>query len=389
MGDGGDVMVKAFKSVEVIGVAPGIFRPSVVAAATFNAGDAGSVTVNTSRLALRDGGIIGSATFAGGNARSLTINASESVEVSGPMPGSRSPSIVSSTAPIFDEATRLFFGLQGGPSGDSGDLTINTPSLRVTNGGLVTVENNGQGNPGRLRVNVDSLFLDNGGISATSLLGQGGNIDLQVRNDIVLRDRSGISTRAGTEDTGGGDGGNIAIDTGVVAVLENSNVNANAFKGAGGNIRVTTRGLFVSPDSSISASSTLGVDGMVEVNRLGVDPSQGLVELPENFSDPSDRITTDCATDTGNQFVITGRGGLPEDPSQMLRGRTVWQDLRPLEATQPETARSRESAIANSQFPIVEARSWVINANGRVELVAYAPEVTPQPPRHHSANCSK
>ncbi len=128
--------------------------------------------------------------------------------------------------------------------------------------------------------------------------------------------------------------------------------------------------------------------------------------MPENFIDPIDRITTDCAADTGNQFVITGRGGLPEDPSQTLRGRTVWQDLRPLEATQPETARSRELAtvnpqsqlstpnqqlITNQQRPtrLVEATGWAINADGQVELVeldAY-PGVTPHSSWFKAAEC--
>ncbi|HEY9611746.1 S-layer family protein [Allocoleopsis sp.] len=388
-GNGGDVTVNAAESVEMTGVSPGILRPSSVSAATFNAGNAGSVTVNTSRLVLRDGGIVGSATFATGNATSLTINASESVEVGSTAPGVQFPSVVSSTTPILDEFTRQLFGVPDLPSGDSGDVTIKTPVLRVTNGGQVTVRNDGRGKPGMLRVNTSSLLLDNGTITATSISGQGGDIELQVKDDLVLRDRSQISTRAGTVNTGGGNGGNITIDTGVLAVLDNSSINANAFQGTGGNIRITTRGNFVSPDSSITASSTLGVNGVVEINKLVADPSQGLIELPDEVVGATGLVTTGCSVDTGSSFVVTGRGGLPEDPTQALRGQTVWRDLRPPRVVGRENiqGRGRDLPMTHPQSPLVEATGWVRNANGQVELVAHAPDVTPQNPWSRPTDC--
>lgn len=47
------------------------------------------------------------------------------------------------------------------------------------------------------------------------------------------------------------------------------------------------------------------VDGVVEIHKLDVDLSRGLIKLPENFTDLSDRIVTGCAADQGNAFVIT------------------------------------------------------------------------------------
>lgn len=244
-----------------------------------------------------------------------------------------------------------------------------------------------------MEISADSIGLENQGtISAVTFLGQGGNIALQVRDDLILRNRSVISTRAGTENIGGGNGGNITINTGVLAVVENSNINANAFKGAGGNIRITTKGVFLSPDSSITASSTLGVNGLVEINQLGVDPSKGLVELPENFTDPKDRIATDCAASKGNSFAITGRGGLPEDPTQALRGRNVWQDLRLTNSSNGNLGQGRippTRALAQNQQPkpLVEATGWVINANGQVELLADVPNATSHTSWQRPADC--
>jgi large exoprotein involved in heme utilization and adhesion len=351
------------------------------------------VTVNTSRLVLRDGGIVGSATFATGNATSLTINASESVEVGSTVPGVQFPSVVSSTTPILDEFTRQLFGVPDLPSGDSGDVTINTPVLRVTNGGQVTVRNDGRGKPGVLRVNTSSLLLDNGTITATSISGQGGDIELKVENDLVLRSGSQISTRAGTPTTGGGNGGNITINTGVLAVLDNSSINANAFQGTGGNIRITTRGNFVSSDQAITASSTLGVDGVVEINKLGADPSQGLIELPEEVVDVTGLVAIGCPANADSSFIITGHGGLPEDATQVLRGRTVWQDLRVTTGSNrvasPQVSTSSAQSFPQNQpaKPLVEATGWVINPNGQVQLLAHAPEVTPQYPWSRPPNC--
>src|SRR5207253_392440 len=41
----------------------------------------------------------------------------------------------------------------------------------------------------------------------------------------------------------------------------------------------------------------------------------------------------------------------------------------------------------NPQTPMVEATGWVINANGQVELVTHAPQLTPQTPWYTPADC--
>ncbi|MFP4099352.1 CHAT domain-containing protein [Coleofasciculus sp.] len=56
------------------------------------------------------------------------------------------------------------------------------------------------------------LFLDQGSITATSLSGEGGNINLKVAETFILRNNSQLSTRAGTEASGGGNGGDLTVD---------------------------------------------------------------------------------------------------------------------------------------------------------------------------------
>ncbi|MFB8791864.1 MAG: S-layer family protein, partial [Potamolinea sp.] len=251
------------------------------------------------------------------------------------------------------------------------------------------------GDAGKIDVKAEAILLDNqGSINATTTSGAGGNINLQAR-EILLRRGGRIRTDAGSTD-----GGNINIrtDTLVAVPIENSDITANAQKGSGGRVSITASGIFglqyqlkPTPKSDITATSDRGPEfnGIVIINILGINPSQGLVELPENIVDPSRLIAAGCPTDRGNSFVITGRGGLPEDPSQTLRGKTIWQDLRPLEGQLGLVGapRSSQLPVPKAKSPLVEATGWVINAKGEIELVTPRSENSPQTPLFRPANC--
>jgi filamentous hemagglutinin family protein len=376
-GNGGDVLVNASESVEITGFNPN-FSGSSLSASTFNNGNAGNVTVNTARLTLRDGGRVDANTIASGDAGSVTINASEFVDLSGVVtaPEVTTPTQIGSAANLPDPALRQFLGLDLVPSGSPGNVTINTPELRVRDGALVTVTNEGTGDAGNLSIQADSIFLDNGGITASTASGEGGNLALQIRDSLQLRNGSEITSEAG----GTGNGGNITLDTSTLALLEVSRINANAFEGAGGNIQINTQGIFTSPDSAITASSQLGVDGVVQVNNPGVDPSSGLVELSGETTDAGDRILSGCGAAEGNSFTITGRGGLPEDPTGTIQNPTVWEDLRDFS----EDAEFTGASVSHPQpvelkvrRELVEATGWIVREDGTVELVA-SREIAPQ-----------
>jgi filamentous hemagglutinin family protein len=361
-GKGGDVSVSASNFVEAIGIEPSTLLPSNLAVLSFRDGDAGSLTVNTPRLIVRGGGRVGATTGGSGRAGVLTINARESIEVSGRVPGSLNSSVIDSSATILDESLRLLFSLPPAPTGDTGELTLNTPFLKVADSGLVGVQHDGTGNAGALRINADRVLLEGGGgITAASASGLGGNISLNIGDSLLLRNSSNITAEAG----GDGDGGNLTVNAGTIALLRNSSIDANAFEGSGGNIRIATEGLFLSADSAIAASSQLGVDGTVEVEGLN-NEATALVQLSNNLPDLTALIASGCEEYAGSEYIITGRGGLPPTPAEAIALPSVWQDTREFEL-------ANQFPMDHGPLPIpqlVEATGWMRRSDGTIELVA-------------------
>ena len=238
-------------------------------------------------------------------------------------------------------------------------------------------------------------FSNEGGLEGTAVAGEGANLSVQSHS-LQLSNNSFISATAGTQG-GPGNGGNINLNTDTLSLLGNSSIAANAFSGRGGNIAINTQGIFVAPDSKITASSDLGVSGVVEIRTPDTNPSLGLVALPQNFTDVTGLIASSCDRVRGNEFTVTGRGGLPENPMNSLRGQAVWQDLRGLESGERGqvqghrnlgklgaahitkfTLKSSQFPLANSPLELVEANGWGVNAKGEVELLATTINSAPQ-----------
>ena len=370
-GTGGDLTVDANDFVKVSGLNPSTSQHSVLTAGTLNSGNAGSLLINTAKLIVSDGGIVSTSGLATGNAGKVTINASDSVEISNTLPGANATAVesaVSNLDPFLKELLRL----PPMASGSAGDVTINTHNLSVTNGGLVSVRNQGTGKAGIAKVNASSIFLDNqGSITATSKSGEGGNIILQA-NYLQIRHHSAIAATAESQ----GDGGNLNIHTLLLVALENSNLNANANQDRGGNIQITTQGLFLSPDSSITATSQKGINGVISIQNPNVDTKSVLASLPTQITNPTRQITASCPATSGNHFVITGRGGLPNDPTTTLRGETLWTDLRTPLPPKHQIYPAKIVQLA----PIIEATGWVRNQQGEISLIVTpAPKTVAQP----------
>ncbi|BAY89005.1 MULTISPECIES: two-partner secretion domain-containing protein [unclassified Tolypothrix] len=429
-GKSGDISIKSAESLEISGVTPSGLNGAVISSIQpFAEGQGGSISINTGHLALSKGGTISSALSGSGKAGNIAIQANN-VEVSDPIIDSISLTVSginvavaknaigqSGNIQLTADSLRVFNGGQitsssqgQGNAGSvnlqvknldvqgtsqnlingsylnsaiaaasdnsfaAGSVNITSDAVRVRDNAEITVSNTGSGDAGNLNINANQIFLDNEASLRSEVHGGGqGNIYLNANNVLLLRHGSNIITNA----FGNSTGGNININAGsIVAVpTENSDISANAVLGSGGNIQITTQSIFglqfqnqLTPNSDITASSQFGLSGTVQVNTVGVDPNSGLVELPTNITDPSQQIATGCSANTGSSFVATGRGGVPENPTQELRSDRAWSDTRDISVF--HTTQPAQAQIHTTSQVLVQATGWRRNANGKIELVA-------------------
>jgi filamentous hemagglutinin family protein len=383
-GSGGNLTVNATNLVEVSGAEPRLFVSSLLGVSTLNAGNAGNLTVNTPRLVVREGGRVDSSTAATGAAGNVTVNAAKSVEVSGTIPGTNIPSQISSGANIESEFTRQLLRLPPVPSGASRDVTVNTESLRITNGGQISAKNEGLGNAGNARLNARSIVLDNNGaITAATRSGEGGNVFVRT-NALLMRRSSQISAAAG----GTGNGGNISITSlspaNYVILLEGSKITANAFQGRGGNIQINSQRLLVCPECQITASSEFGVSGSVDLIIPEGESTPEAAELPQVVGSGEAVVVQACQAErqqNRSEFTITGRGGLPTRPSDP-QSSSALAGFEPTRADRAADTASKETGSLPAP-----AQGWYRNDQGVVVLASTAPTATPYSSGLGSSDC--
>ena len=308
-GSGGDVNINATESILLSGINPIAFAPSQITAGSGSAGNAGNVELNTKNLTLQNGGRVDASTTATGNAGNLAINATESIMVTGRVPDSLNPSLIVASANILDPELRQLFNLPDSPSGNSGNITIETPRLQIMNGGQVTVRNDGAGDAGNLAITANNIELANeGGISAAVQEGLGGRIDLKVAESINLTSGSQISS----DNFGSEQGRDIAIASDSLNLSDRSFITTTAFNsGKGGNIilnvsdsvNVTGIGFEqlqetfqsnslngnLTPDTRgtglFIGSAADGVGGNLEINTNSLNLSEGGIMFSPIFTD--------------------------------------------------------------------------------------------------------
>lgn len=358
-GGAGNLRVIASELVEISGASPTL-GTSALSVETRTKGDAGTLEIVTEQLILKNGAEVTAATSGFGRGGIVNIVATKGVELSG--------SGISTQGEMMPSTLRA----TSTGAGDAGNLLIATNFLNIREGAEITASGIGTGGAGNLKIQASQLFLDNGSrIRAETAAGNRGSINLNSHN-IILRRNSSITTEA----IGTASGGNITVNTDTITALENSKIVANAIQGVGGNIQIATKGFFLSGDSLITASSKFGISGNVIISNPDVDFSPGLINLPDNFTEPSEKIYVGCAADDGNSFTVTRRGGLPEDVTTTISSQNVWRDWQDFSQGFDNNDNNN---ILSPTYPgaflpppqILEANTWMLDENGNLKLVAF------------------
>jgi len=360
-------------------------------------GRGGNISVTTGTLTITNGAALSATTFGQGDAGKITVTARDAVFIDGADSNGIPSGIFSRVGPQAN--------------GKGGGITINTPGFSITNSGELTASAEGPGEAGDLDITARQLRLNNqGSIQAQTASGQGGNIRLQIPDLLLMRRGSSISTDAGTAQAGG-DGGNITFNGNFIVAVdaENSDISANAFTGNGGRVEINAQSLFgiqfrpqQTPLSDITASSTFGAPGVVIVETPDLDPNRGLVQLPADLSDASQLIAQTCPTGDGiakqaNEFIVTGRGGLPPTPSEAVNQDAIQVGLVAVDSEDGSSV-SQVELVPNSRdipstiapaAPIVEAQTWQRAADGTIRLVAGVPQNSTADFKNRRSDCSR
>jgi filamentous hemagglutinin family protein len=401
-GKGGTAQIDVSESIELSGESANGLFPSGIFTSSFGLGEAGNLNIETQRLIARGGASV-SAFTRNGLGGTVDIKASDFVVVTGTTASSQFPSDISANT-LGDRA--------------AGNVQIETGRLIVRDGGQVTAAalQESTGAAGNIEIEARSIYVDEQGkITTDTRSGEFGNIALKSQM-LVLRRGGQITTNA--EDIASG--GNIEIDSQFLIAVpnENSDITANAIAGRGGEITIISQGIFgtqfredQTPLSDITASSESGIAGVVAIEAPDLNPSRALVNLP---TQPITTEVVQACTPSSNlaqsEFVMTGRGGLPPSPSEVLSNEIIEADWVSLDDRSTQAWETGNDSLLNSQADwessndqslqewedrgdsllnpteedkvrdrdrIIEAQGWVVGSDGKVVLTAQASMVTP------------
>ena len=350
-GPGGDITIKA----NSLTIADG----GIISSQTRGAQNGGNIIINANTFEASGGGQVISTTSGSGTAGNITLNIADTVALSGQDPTftqrfnrfePTNPGLVLNAG----SASGLFVSGNDNARGDAGSISVNTDILKLDDGAEISAENQGSGRPGNVSLNADAILLQN---------------------------NSSINTNVNLFDGADG-GGNISMNTIVLAASGNSDITANAVQGNAGRIEIIADAVFgleirdeQTDQSDITAFSELdpALNGEVIFNDPEVDPSQGLIKLPEEVVDQAQLVTqSSCQLGSGSQFASTGRGGVPPNPNDAINSDTVRVDLvKPVASTTND--HQGQLPTTPTSDDIVPAQGWIFTDQGQVLLVGYNP----------------
>ncbi|NER27142.1 MAG: S-layer family protein [Symploca sp. SIO1C4] len=249
-GDGGNLTVNATELVQVIGRSVDGRMNSFLDARTQGKGNAGNLTINTSRLLITDGAQVGAGTFGEGDGGSILINA---------------------TNTIFLDSSGIFSSVEPQAKGNAGGVEIETNSLSLINGALITASTNGEGDAGSVLIRAkDNISLDGEGVdgSASGIFSrvnpgaQGNAGDVEIETGSLSLTNGALITASTLEE---GDAGSVLISATDTVSVDGEGVDGSASaiassvalgaKGDAGNVEIETGSLSLTNGAQISADT--------------------------------------------------------------------------------------------------------------------------------------
>ncbi|MBE9040293.1 filamentous hemagglutinin N-terminal domain-containing protein [Oscillatoriales cyanobacterium LEGE 11467] len=338
-GSAGGLTINASEQVEVASSLVG----SVTGGNT--TGDAGAVVLSTPQLLLRDNGLLLSSTFGSGSGGDIIVEADE-IRLIRAQPLQLNPFVTLGTA-ISSSTIE---------DGEGGNITIDTGTLELRDGALITTGAIGSGSAGSVTVNaseeanfrgantveaVGANLAFNTGITVGSITG-GDSGDLRLTTPrLILRDGAFIAANT----FGEGAGGSIEIEADVVKLSgmapdggTRTNISANSvgFFGAGkaGNLEIRADEIQLDRGAQLIVTSTAGEQGNIILNTNTLqmrNGSQISTDATETATGGNININTDTFVTLENSDITANAqvssGGQVQISAQGIFGTAFREEL--------------------------------------------------------------
>jgi filamentous hemagglutinin family protein len=306
-GAGGNIAIKASKSVELLEFGGFLISPSSINSLSLGAtGVGGNITIDTGRLIVRGGAVIATNSGApsrndrlltiGGRGGNLTVNASESIEFTGSIADGQLSSGLSSRT--FTDAS-------------AGEIKISTGRLILQDGGQVATNTSNKGRGGTVVINANSIELSGSsqesagetGLFSTSgdivfnpfATGTAGNLRI-VTDELIVRDGAFIAANS----LGSGDAGTLEIMANAIRLDNQGKLIATTTSGEGGNINLLVREILQLRNNSLISAEAGGTGNG---GNITID-SKFIVAVPQENSD----IIANAVRGKGGNINITTQG---------------------------------------------------------------------------------
>ena len=232
-----------------------------------------------------------------------------------------------------------------------GTIGLNSNTISISNSEIFT-NTKGDSHGGSIYLNADNLYLSQGKISTnTFATGNGGKIIVETTNSSIANGlNSGIFARG--DINASGNAGKIGVVANLVEFKNGSQIDATNFGlGEDGEISIEADRIYLERDRVISSlkenSATLK---NINVARSGINnQSLDLSELLQKTNAPAELTISNCTP-------------------QRDRNIRIGQNLGEAVASQKLPQIFPHQAHFNNV--VVEAKSWIVNSQGKIELLA-------------------
>ena len=331
-GNSGAIKIRESQSILIDGETSDGFNSSRISSSVQNSavGDSGGIEIDTSTLSLTNGGLIFATSFGQGDAGKIKISASEGITIDGEKRDGFSSRIANEVSIASGS------NLSASTQGNSGGIEINTSTLSLTNGGLISASTFRKGDSGIIKIKAtDTIDIDGQGIKNPSpsaiisqvnsgAFGNSGGIEIET-SDLFITNGAQLSASTFTNAQGNSGAikilatGNLKIDaednnldtTGII-----SGVNTNAIGNSGG-ILIDTSNLSILNGAQILASTSgNGNSGLVNIQAKDTVLVDGENPNTNSFSTIASEVQSSGIGNSGGIFItaknlaLTNAGGI-------------------------------------------------------------------------------